>query len=652
MKKTSILLLALLTAVFWTGCTETPEALPTEKGEQGWYIDPYLDNLWTEVKANEDGLDIWNIFQFLLEASDLGWDQKYINVALQNLCDAQVRTENHPNYGQIPRYIGGDTESSSFDKNSIHFALELGSLLRMLYYDTLSDENKALLDEFIDYGIYAVLDYENIAITYTNIYLMRTWNLIALGETLPSDRTWGKSKNATPASLAEKGYGLFRDWMAEIKKNGIHEHNSPTYTGVQAECLGYLAKYTRDETIRHEANVALEYLSAMMFANYFTPAMSLGGVQSRCYYKGSSNGKIDNIMGGLVKGWGTYFFNKLAMWTPTEQARKINATYPRLVCYKWGSDPDMNAVGYYKEKYCIGSTGRTYTGNANEKTFTIFLSSPKQKTLVNIVHYFDGRQDPYGKKLVGSLARHLQKYALGRAQRNNEFVAYMSGDGSERGDTKQLQSHIVLPSNYIDGVWLGNTEVPNWLSIGTKALPAEDNYTFFLRFDDVVVSIRYLLATDVNGNQATPRLCIDTDGTQVFTPGTAMRITTDLSTGTPEKWSRGTVAMWWRADDGITTDEQFAALRQKVISAESKVVDDGSRVSILVASPDGDLGFSGNLIRKVFPQAVQANPTAPDNKEYWGFELTETIGGVQAENVLFTVNGEDIAGPIFAKSNL
>ena len=73
---------------------------------------------------------------------------------------------------------------------------------------------------------------------------------------------------------------------------------------------------------------------------------------------------------------------------------------------------------------------------------------------------------------------------------------------------------------------------------------------------------------------------------------------------------------------------------------------------VIFTSPDGELGFSGNLVRKVFPQAVQANPTSPDNKEYWGFEQTATVGGVEAENVLFTVNGEDIATPIFQKSNL
>lgn len=166
---------------------------------------------------------------------------------------------------------------------------------------------------------------------------------------------------------------------------------------------------------------------------------------------------------------------------------------------------------------------------------TTFPLEPPAEDAGHIVHYFDGRQDPYGQKLHQRSGRHLQKYALGRSQRNNEFVAMVSGDGSERGDTKKLQSHIVLPSNYIDEVWLGNEKIDKWLSIGNKALPAGDNYTFFLRFDDVVVSIRYLYAMDIDGRQATPRLYIDTDGTQVFTPGNAMRITTDLSTGSPRQ---------------------------------------------------------------------------------------------------------------------
>ncbi len=650
MKKIYIYIILLFCSLIAVSCEKSQGALPAEKGEPGRYMDTYTESLWELVNANAAGLDIFNICEFVIEASHLGWDQKYIKVALDNLAAAQIRDESHEAYGQIPRTIGSEPN----DPNNAHFLLELLNLVRMHYYDTLSDENKTTLDEIIDYSIYAIMHDDNVAITYTNIYLMRAWNLIALGETLPSDRTWGGSY--TPYQLKNEGYNMVRAWMAEIKANGIHEHNSPTYTGVQAECLGYIAKYTKDDDIRHEAQVALEYFSAMLFANYYTPSMCLGGVQSRCAYKGSSNGKIDRLAASLIKGYGTYWYNKMAMWEPTAEAREINATYPRLVNYKWGADPDMNAVSYYTEKYNISSVGRPYTGNANEKTMTVFLTSPEHKNPVNVVHYLDGRQDPYGKSKVGSYARHLQKYALGRSQRNNEFVAYVSGDGSERGDTKKLQSHIVLPSNFIDEVWNGDKKIENWLGIGSQALSSDGNYTFFLKFEDVVVSIRYLMAKDIDGKDVKPGLYIDSDGTQSFANGNAMRLTADLSSATPAKWQRGTVAMWWRADDGIDTEEKFAALRSKVINAPVEVSDDGSKVKVLVTTPDGDLGFEGDLIRKKFPQAVFAYPTAAqeaeNNREYWGFSQTSTIGGVEAEKNHFTVNGKDISGPIFAKSNL
>ncbi|MBR4850848.1 MAG: hypothetical protein IKU97_02170 [Tidjanibacter sp.] len=651
MKKIVSIIICLASALPLSSCQEDRFVLPAEKDEHGMSINPYLDNLWASVKANEAGLDTWDILQFLLEASDLGWDQKYIKVALTNLSNEQVRIEGDPYYGQNARYVAG----THTDRNNVQFSLQLATLLKMHYWDTLNEENKALLDEFLDYAVYACVDYTDIAVTYSNIYLMKTWNLIALGENLPADRTWGKTKQKTPAELAEEGYQMFRTWWAYTKANGIHEHNSPTYTGVQAECLGYIAKYTKNEEIHYESNLALEYLSAMMFANYFTPAMTLGGVQSRCYYKGASGGKIDNIMGGLVKGWGTHFYNTLAIWEPTEQARTINDTYPRTVCYKWGTDEDMNAIGYYEKKFNISSTGRPYTGNANEKTMTIFLTSDKRKSIINVVHYMDGRQDPYGKAKVGSagVARHLQKYALGRAQRNNEFVTIMASDGSERNDTKVLQSHVLLPSNYIDEVWMGNTREEDWLSLGTKVLPAADNYTFFIRVEDVVVSIRYIYTQTVQGKIASPKLCIDTDGTQVFsTYGNAMRITTDLSTGTPTKWQRGTVAMWWRADSGIDTDEKFTALREAVINAPASVVDDGENLSVCVTTPDGDLGVEGKLIRKTFPQAVTVSVPSTDATEFWGFEQTRLIGGCDPAGVHFSVNGEDISGPIFDKSNL
>lgn len=648
---------AIVVSLAATSCTEEGTKLPTERGESGWYIDPALDQLWVKVKESADGFDTQQYFEFLLEATHLGWDQHYLRVALEGASQAQIRTEGHINFGQLPRYVGGNTETASFDKNSVLFALEFASLVRQSYYDKLDAENQALLDEFLDYAIYAVVDYDNVAVTYTNIFLMRAWVLISLGENLPSDRTWGRSKEVTTTELAEMGYDMMRQWAADVRANGIHEHNSPTYTGVQAECLGYIARHTKNDEIRAMAQTLLEYFSAMFHANYFRTAMTMVGVQSRCYYRGTSAGKIDNIAAALLKGYGTKFYNTLALWEPTSEARALNTTHPRLVCYKWGNEPQMNAVSYIDEKFAIGSTGRTYTGNANEKTMTIFLSSPSTKSVINVSHYFEGREDPYGKdKLSTGVTRHLQKYAIGRSQRNNEFVVMFSGDGSERDDTKALQSHIIVPVTNIDEVWIGDKYIANPLDEPKRNIDGESNGAFFMRFEDVAVAIRYLLVEGCDGKAVTPAYISDTDGTSGFTTGsyqsTAMRLTSVLSATTPEKGKNATVVMWWRVEDGITNDVEFETFRHEVMNAEYQITRDGDHFAVNVASPDGDLGFEGDFYNRVYEQAVLVNPTNPDKKLYRGFTQTQTIGGIQAESYHFAVNGKDISTPILSKLNL
>lgn len=142
MKARHIFLYAVLPLALLAGCSEKGIVLPAEKGEQGQYLDPYLDNLWTQVSANEEGLDIWSICEFIIEASDLEWDQKYLKVALDNLAQEQIREVGHPLLGQIPRFIGGSTDINGFDTNNVEFLLELLCLERMHWYDSLSEENR------------------------------------------------------------------------------------------------------------------------------------------------------------------------------------------------------------------------------------------------------------------------------------------------------------------------------------------------------------------------------------------------------------------------------------------------------------------------------------------------------------------------------
>lgn len=612
-----------------------------------------MEELWQMAIDSNTGFDTKRYFELLLEAAENGMSQERMRMVLERATQQQIRDPKSHIYGQLPRFIGGDTKRKDFDRNSLEFSIEFASLLRILYYDRLDSESQRLLDDFIDYGVYAMIDHKNVAVTYSNIHLMRCWNFIALGENLPSSRTWGRELQLRPKELAKIGYDLFDKWLREIAANGIHEHNSPTYTAVQAECLGYLARYTKNKRVKANANIALEYLSAMIFANTHRNSGLLAGVNSRAYYRPLNTGLINDYISALVEGnRPERFYNELALWEPTDEARRIIDTYPRTLCYRWGEDSDMNAVAYHQERFVIGSAGRHYTGNANEKCMTISLSNGRD-TMLNIAHYFEGREDPYGKYVTSSgITRHLQRYAISRAQRDNEFVAMVRSDGSERTDTRRLASHIILPAEHLDEVWVGSRCFKSVEQISEEPLTQDEGMCFFLRYGDVAVGIRYLHCSSVDGKSVTPILVNENDSVNIYKVGHAMRLTAWLSDSQPAKWSHGTVVMWWRAEQGIDTDEKFAQFREKISRAEYKLHNGEDNFEVVVASPDGDLGFSGEFYRRIYKQYVWENPAIQDNKEYWAFRLTNVVGGIDATQPHFAINGEDIGRRILSKLKL
>lgn len=284
----------------------------------------------------------------------------------------------------------------------------------------------------------------------------------------------------------------------------------------------------------------------------------------------------------------------------------------------------MNAVGYYTEKYNISSVGRTYTGSMTPEDHDDLPFGPRQKTLVNIVHYFDGRQDPYGKTTTsGSSPAEIRPRTFAAQQRiRGDGLGRRFGARRHRRSSSRTSSCRRTTSTRCGSATRRST---NGSRSATRRFLRATTTRFFLRFDDVVVfdplPLCYGYRRQAGYSAASHRHRRHAG----LHPGNAMRITTDLSTGTPQvdPRYRGDVVAGRRRHHHR---RNVPALRGKVINAASTVTDDGSRISV------GHLArrrASGNLVRKVFPQAVQANPTSPDNKEYWGFEQTATVGGVK-----------------------
>lgn len=625
-------------------------------------------SLWTAVYNSEDGFDTTQYFDFIIEVSEAGgWAESDIRWTIDKFASVQVQDGEQT--GRVPRYLKDGAQDYS-DANNIEFALQLASVALIRYYPTWSDETKAAFDGFVDKAVNALWKHDNVAVTYSNIYLMHIWNLVALGENLDPSRRWGAGLDLTPAAIAAKGYECLDAYYAQTAAYGFHEHNSPTYTGVQMECIGFICNFMKNASALAKATKIRDLYSVMMAANYYTPASTLSGAMSRCYYRGASGGNIDQMAKGMLSGTGMYAYKQLAAWTLSAKNKRINAEYPRMVSYIFGDETAtyndgkqyyaMNSMNYVDKYYCVSSGGHHYTGNGTEKQINIIVRTDNHPYNVNIAHYMEGRGDPYGF-LPGTYSHVWTCYrdAFARAQHDNQIVFLEAGNGRDNPNATNLMSHFLIPKTNVDELWVDDTQVTDW---GSE--PSGD--CFFIKIDDVVVSIRFLYGFDKNGASVTHTLYDDSGtGTRnyyVLNNGThtAARISTMLNENTPVAGDAPAgVAVWLRTDDCIITPSRFAKLRKQVMEASvsvpaQKAFANGDSFACYVDTPEGiRLGISGTFGRKHYYNRYIYNDTAPEYLEAsnWYFAQNEAWGNsTDFSNfceAFFSINGWDEAKYIF-----
>lgn len=663
----------VLVAVSLTSCQKVAEQDlgTTHQTRSGSAISVTADparaqSLWTAVYNSEDGFDTTQYFDFIIEASETGWSESDIRWTIEKF--ASVQAQEGDQLGNVPRYLKEGAQDYS-DANNVEFALQLASVALIRYYPSWSSETRAAFNIFVDKAVYALWKHDNVAVTYSNIFIMHVWNLIALGENLDSSRTWGAGLGLTPATLASKGYELLDRFCTQTASYGIHEHNSPTYAGVQAECIGFLSNFTKDATALAKARKLREYLSIFIAANYYTPASVLSGTMSRCYNRGFSGGKIDQLAKGMLSGSTMYAYNQLAAWTLPQRAVNFNSEYPRMVSYTFGDEKvtysdgreynAMNAMNFVDKYYSVASAGHHYTGNGTEKLVNVVVRTDEHPLNINFSHYMEGRDDPYG--FIPYNNGHVWtclRDAFARAQHDNQIVFLQAGNGRDNPGAANLVSHVLIPKTNVDEIWVDDTQVTDFSS-----RPAGN--CFFIKIDHVVVSIRFLYAFDKSG-AAVAHTLIDDSGSStrnyyVLPDGnhTAMRISSVLNSDTPAASDLAGVAMWWRADDCIRTPYQFAKLRKQVMEASisvpaQKSFGAGDTFSCYVDTPEGvRLGVSGKFEKAKYYNRYIYDDATPEymSEQYWHFAQTAAWGNStdfsRPYAAFFSINGWDEAKYIF-----
>jgi len=499
-----------------------------------------LERQWERIAQMRPRMGVRELFGFALEAASVGYDPETVAKVLDLAEQMQDRDETSRTYGNFKWYWDAERP---VDRNAVEFSMQHGILVWMLYRDRLNAAGVERLERLIRFSVEGIRRH-GVNVAYTNIYLMKIWNCIAIGEA-----------TGRPA-LAEEGYQMLDQWLLYTWESGIHEYGSPTYYGTDLDSLALIAKFARRRDGRRKAEAALRLFWTDIAANWFEPCQRLGGAHSRDYDYLTGHGYLDTTLRAV--GWldddrpvDNRTFFQLCRWEPPARIRRsIEGQVPRMVRQRWGAAPWERAAHYVGRRFSIGSAGATY-GPMDKPLVVNLAGGPKQPV---ISFFMDARGDPYGKKRFAmgqsghSKALHIQPF-LTSVQRGPEVLLFACADPEDRmfkvraPEPTCLLSHVILPAD-VD-VWVADGSSADLVTFqdGGGRLEIGERQVVCLRADDVAVGIRFLVAENTRGRRAPVALV--RDGGKY----SAMRLTCTHSAQPPS--GKALAAVYIRAAEGL-----------------------------------------------------------------------------------------------------
>ncbi len=610
------------------GIYSSPPLTPSQRQE----VVRRLESRWARIQQRPAQLSSRELFSFALEWAEANESLERIDGALALAEQMQDRDPNSPTFGNFRWYWAAERVE---DLNAVEFCMQDAALLWMRHRNRLPAEARERLVRLIQLGIEGIL-HHRVSVGYTNIYLMKTWNCIALGE------------NFGRPDLAQQGYGMLTNWLLFTYHNGIREYLSPTYHGVSLDSLLLIARFSKNETARQQAEAALRLFWADISANWFEPCQRLGGAHSRDYDYLMGRGYLDEHL--RFVGWlpapTNYVplrFAALASWLPPtglrEQAVKM---VPRFVRQRWGAGDGEWAAHWVGRSVSIGVAGACYGPEDKVLTFQ-FAGGPNMP-----MGYFvmDAREDPYGKKREITPGGHQKSWHpepfVASLQREREVIllaAIAPDDPSFRRRIPNplcLRSHLVFPRNL--ELWVGNTVSPLTKQPGSTSVPK--GIPVFLRHRDAVVGVRVLGAVTLEGAEAPIQLINDGNPYDVMT----LSVTHSPQ---PPTHGRAWVAFWVRVAEGLD-DAGFARFRQSFAQAKGVVTTDGNVVDVIAQGEKGKLMLRADIVQKrrllrSGEEAVPQDYLLLVNGREVGKEILSNVEPIVTFRKLFTGRGVAVA---------
>lgn len=425
-----------------------------------------LDRRWKSFQDKSPKMGVRSLFAFALESAEADYRLDRIDGALELAEVMQDRDPESRTYGNFRWYWGAERPE---DLNAVEFSMQDAALLWMRHQGRLPKHTQERLERLVSFAVEGIRTHR-VQESYTNIFLMKIWNCVALGE-----------QTGRPA-LAREGYAMLDSWLFYTWENGIHEYISPTYYATDLDSLVLIARFSQNERARKQAEATLQLFWTDIAANWFEPCQRLGGAHSRDYDYLTGHGYLDEHL--RYAGWleanpnaPPLRFATLADWRPSPEFRTLTVQrVPRMVRQRWGDQPGQRSAQYVGRSISLGTAGSSYV-DPMDKTLTVnFAGGGPAMPVVSFL--MDARNDPFGqvRDLTGGghmKALHLTPFLMS-VQREREALLLAAISPRDRGFQRPapnpvcLLSQLVLPREGVT-VWVGDEPY----SVGVETGPAE-----------------------------------------------------------------------------------------------------------------------------------------------------------------------------------
>jgi hypothetical protein len=147
------------------------------------------------VQRRDAAIGIRGVLRFALEAAGNGWNPQAVEESLRLARSMQDLDPASREFGNCRWRLG---DAAVTDPNAVEFAVQLTSLLRLASADALTPAARDSLDAIHRDALVAIQRHA-VKPGYTNVYLMKTWNLLTLGQL-------GDAEAARAGELAWRGW--------------------------------------------------------------------------------------------------------------------------------------------------------------------------------------------------------------------------------------------------------------------------------------------------------------------------------------------------------------------------------------------------------------------------------------------------------------